>query len=68
MLAKRIIACLDVRDGQVVKGVKFESLRSAGDPAAPAASTTSSRGSPPAAPTPRWQRRSFTTRSTASQT
>jgi len=34
MLAKRIIACLDVRDGQVVKGVKFESLRSAGDPAA----------------------------------
>jgi cyclase len=33
MLAKRIIACLDVRDGQVVKGVKFEGLRSAGDPA-----------------------------------
>jgi cyclase len=37
MLAKRIIACLDVRDGQVVKGVKFEGLRSAGDPAALAA-------------------------------
>jgi cyclase len=34
MLARRIIACLDVRDGQVVKGVKFEGLRSAGDPAA----------------------------------
>ncbi len=34
MLAKRIIACLDVRDGQVVKGVKFEDLREAGDPAA----------------------------------
>jgi cyclase len=34
MLAKRIIACLDVRDGQVVKGVKFEGLRTAGDPAA----------------------------------
>jgi imidazole glycerol-phosphate synthase subunit HisF len=34
VLAKRIIACLDVRDGQVVKGVKFEGLRSAGDPAA----------------------------------
>jgi len=34
MLAKRIIACLDVRDGHVVKGVKFEGLRSAGDPAA----------------------------------
>jgi cyclase len=34
MLAKRIIACLDVRDGQVVKGVQFEGLRNAGDPAA----------------------------------
>ena len=34
MLARRIIACLDVRDGQVVKGVKFEGLRSAGEPAA----------------------------------
>jgi cyclase len=33
MLSKRIIACLDVRDGHVVKGVKFEGLRSAGDPA-----------------------------------
>src|SRR5256885_16453122 len=33
MLAKRIIACLDVRDGHVVKGVNFEGLRSAGDPA-----------------------------------
>ena len=37
MLSKRIIACLDVRDGQVVKGVNFEQLRSAGDPAALAA-------------------------------
>ncbi len=34
MLAKRIIACLDVRDGLVVKGVQFEGLRAAGDPAA----------------------------------
>ncbi len=34
MLSKRIIACLDVRDGQVVKGINFEGLRSAGDPAA----------------------------------
>src|SRR5262245_60396044 len=34
MLAKRLIACLDVRDGRVVKGVNFEDLRSAGDPAA----------------------------------
>jgi len=34
MLSKRIIACLDVRSGQVVKGVNFEELRSAGDPAA----------------------------------
>jgi cyclase len=33
MLSKRIIACLDVRNGQVVKGVSFEGLRSAGDPA-----------------------------------
>ncbi|MEQ1871270.1 MAG: imidazole glycerol phosphate synthase subunit HisF [Vicinamibacterales bacterium] len=33
MLSKRIIACLDVRDGQVVKGINFEELRSAGDPA-----------------------------------
>ena len=34
MLAKRLIACLDVRDGSVVKGINFEGLRSAGDPAA----------------------------------
>jgi imidazole glycerol-phosphate synthase subunit HisF len=34
VLAKRIIACLDVRDGQVVKGIRFEALRSAGEPAA----------------------------------
>jgi cyclase len=33
VLSKRIIACLDVRDGQVVKGVNFGDLRSAGDPA-----------------------------------
>src|SRR5215510_10463275 len=33
MLSKRIIACLDVRDGQVVKGINFEGLRRAGDPA-----------------------------------
>jgi imidazole glycerol-phosphate synthase subunit HisF len=33
MLSKRIIACLDVRDGQVVKGVQFQQLRHAGDPA-----------------------------------
>ncbi|MGH8310361.1 MAG: imidazole glycerol phosphate synthase subunit HisF, partial [Steroidobacteraceae bacterium] len=33
MLTKRIIACLDVRDGLVVKGVNFEGLREAGDPA-----------------------------------
>jgi cyclase len=34
MLAKRLIACLDVRDGCVVKGVQFEGLANAGDPAA----------------------------------
>lgn len=33
MLSKRIIACLDVRDGRVVKGINFEALRTAGDPA-----------------------------------
>jgi cyclase len=32
MLAKRVIPCLDVRDGRVVKGVRFERLRDAGDP------------------------------------
>ena len=32
MLAKRIIPCLDVREGRVVKGVKFVNLRDAGDP------------------------------------
>jgi imidazole glycerol-phosphate synthase subunit HisF len=32
MLTKRIIACLDVRDGQVVKGVQFQQLKHAGDP------------------------------------
>ncbi len=34
MLSKRLIACLDVRNGCVVKGVNFESLRTAGEPAA----------------------------------
>jgi cyclase len=32
MLAKRIIPCLDVKNGRVVKGVRFVSLRDAGDP------------------------------------
>lgn len=32
MLAKRIIPCLDIKDGQTVKGIQFESLRHAGDP------------------------------------
>ncbi|MER3408340.1 MAG: imidazole glycerol phosphate synthase subunit HisF, partial [Nitrososphaera sp.] len=32
MLAKRIIPCLDVKDGRVVKGVSFINLRDAGDP------------------------------------
>ena len=36
MLAKRIIPCLDVKDGRVVKGVKFLELRDAGDPVAQA--------------------------------
>ena len=32
MLARRIISCLDVKDGRVVKGVHFVNLRDAGDP------------------------------------
>ena len=32
MLAKRVIPCLDVKDGRVVKGVQFVNLRDAGDP------------------------------------
>jgi len=32
MLAKRVIPCLDVKDGRVVKGVRFVALRDAGDP------------------------------------
>ena len=31
-LAKRIIPCLDIKDGQVVKGVNFVGLKSVGDP------------------------------------
>jgi cyclase len=37
MLARRIIPCLDVADGRVVKGVHFQELRDAGDPVAQAA-------------------------------
>ncbi|MCH8286837.1 imidazole glycerol phosphate synthase subunit HisF [candidate division KSB1 bacterium] len=32
MLAKRIIPCLDVKNGRVVKGIKFKGLKDAGDP------------------------------------
>ena len=32
MLTKRVIPCLDVKDGRVVKGINFLSLRDAGDP------------------------------------
>ncbi|MGG2072416.1 imidazole glycerol phosphate synthase subunit HisF [Lysinibacillus irui] len=32
MLTKRIIPCLDVKEGRVVKGIQFESIRDAGDP------------------------------------
>lgn len=37
MLTFRLIACLDVKDGRVVKGVKFSNLRDSGDPAERAA-------------------------------
>jgi cyclase len=33
-LASRVIPCLDIKDGRVVKGVKFQGLRDAGDPVA----------------------------------
>lgn len=33
MLTRRVIPCLDTRDGRVVKGVRFQELRDAGDPA-----------------------------------
>ena len=33
MLTKRIIACLDVRNGRVVKGIQFVDIVDAGDPA-----------------------------------
>lgn len=36
MLSRRIIPCLDVKDGRVVKGIRFEDLRDAGDPVASA--------------------------------
>ena len=32
MLAKRIVACLDISNGRVVKGLRFENLRDMGDP------------------------------------
>lgn len=37
MLARRLIPCLDVKDGRVVKGINFLELRDAGDPVAQAA-------------------------------
>lgn len=37
MLTRRVIPCLDVKDGRIVKGVRFQGLRDAGDPAERAA-------------------------------
>ena len=34
MLTSRVIPCLDVKDGRVVKGIQFENLRDMGDPVA----------------------------------
>src|SRR6201985_1039703 len=34
MLTKRIIPCLDIKDGRTVKGINFENIRDAGDPVA----------------------------------
>ncbi len=39
-VAIRVIPCLDVDDGRVVKGVNFAGLRDVGDPVAMAAATT----------------------------
>ncbi|HYT64685.1 MAG TPA: HisA/HisF-related TIM barrel protein, partial [Gemmatimonadales bacterium] len=36
-MLRRIIPCLDVKDGRVVKGIRFQNLRDAGDPAEQAA-------------------------------
>ena len=38
-LAKRIIPCLDVKNGQTVKGTNFVNLRQAGDPVEPVSYT-----------------------------
>lgn len=38
MISKRIVPCLDMRDGKVVKGVRFEDIRDVGDPVAMAVS------------------------------
>ena len=43
MLARRIIPCLDIKDGRVVKGVRFVELRDAGDPVAQAAAYDAAR-------------------------
>ena len=40
MLTKRIIPCLDIKNGRTVKGVNFVDLRDAGDPVELAAMTT----------------------------
>ncbi|MBS1688649.1 MAG: imidazole glycerol phosphate synthase subunit HisF, partial [Bacteroidetes bacterium] len=37
MLTKRIIPCLDIKDGKVVKGINFEQLKDMGDPVSLAA-------------------------------
>ena len=42
MFAKRIIPCLDIKDGRVVKGVNFLGLRDAGDPVETAAAYSAS--------------------------
>ena len=44
-LTKRIIPCLDVKDGRVVKGLNFESIKDAGDPVELAANSTGSPAS-----------------------
>jgi cyclase len=43
MLARRIIPCLDIKDGRVVKGIRFVDLRDAGDPVEQAAAYDAAR-------------------------
>ena len=44
MLAKRIVPCLDIKDGKTVKGINFVNFRDAGDPVELGAPSTAVKG------------------------